>query len=147
MLRVRALCRPANRLPGSTGIGSAGLDRSSPTLSTSAARESRRVRRELVIVGRGPPSSLLGRGAGVGYPPPRSEFGGFPAPVVCLGVGVQVWSRPIVHGRLPKARKTHAMAAIGTKVYLFGGHDGEEWLKDFHVLEMGALCACARLWG
>ncbi len=53
-------------------------------------------------------------------------------------VAVQVWSRPIVHGRLPKPRKTHAMSAIGTRVFLFGGHDGEEWLKDFHMLDMGA---------
>ena len=49
-----------------------------------------------------------------------------------------MWSRPIVHGRLPKPRKTHAMASIGNKVFLFGGHDGEEWLKDFHLLDMGA---------
>lgn len=51
------------------------------------------------------------------------------------------WHKPNVHGKLPKPRKTHALALVGTRMFLFGGHDGDDWLRDFHMLDIGTTHA------
>ena len=44
------------------------------------------------------------------------------------------WNEPIANGVTPPARVGHASAIVGTKIVLFGGHDGKQCLNDLHVL-------------
>ena len=60
---------------------------------------------------------------------------------VCVPVlpDTMTWLKPNIQGKLPKPRKTHAMALVGSRLYLFGGHDGDDWLRDFHLLDIEPL--------
>ena len=44
------------------------------------------------------------------------------------------WTEPTPNGVTPTARVGHAAALVGTKVFIFGGHDGKTCLNDVHVL-------------
>ncbi|WCJ35825.1 Galactose oxidase/kelch repeat superfamily protein [Euphorbia peplus] len=48
---------------------------------------------------------------------------------------MQSWSQPAVQGTLPTPRDSHSCTAIGDKLYVFGGTDGMNPLKDLHVLD------------
>ncbi|XP_026193282.1 leucine-zipper-like transcriptional regulator 1 [Cyclospora cayetanensis] len=39
----------------------------------------------------------------------------------------------------PAARNNHTSAVAGTEVYIHGGHDGSQWLADFHILDAAAV--------
>lgn len=58
--------------------------------------------------------------------------------VVVLDSEKMTWSQMTVTGEPFRARKTHAIGRVGTKLYLFGGHDGEAWMGDMHVLDMSS---------
>ena len=45
---------------------------------------------------------------------------------VFVFVDTMTWFKPAIQGKLPKPRKTHAMALVGSRLFLFGGHDGED---------------------
>ena len=44
------------------------------------------------------------------------------------------WTEPTPNGVTPTPRVGHAAALVGTKVFIFGGHDGKTCLNDVHVL-------------
>jgi hypothetical protein len=46
------------------------------------------------------------------------------------------WAKITPLGDSFKARKTHAVGRVGSKIYLYGGHDGERWLGDLHVFDL-----------
>lgn len=47
------------------------------------------------------------------------------------------WSKPITTGNPPSVRAGHSCVAVGTKLYLFGGGDGNTYLNDLHILDTG----------
>ena len=42
------------------------------------------------------------------------------------------WTEPPANGLTPVARVGHAAALVGTKIFIFGGHDGKSCLNDVH---------------
>ncbi|RYG52109.1 hypothetical protein EON67_01940 [archaeon] len=49
-------------------------------------------------------------------------------------------------GEAFKPRKTHAVAHVGHRIFLHGGHDGERWMGDVvHVLDASMFRLCARV--
>ena len=44
------------------------------------------------------------------------------------------WTEPQVNGVAPTQRVGHAATLVGTKVFIFGGHDGKACLNDVHIL-------------
>lgn len=60
--------------------------------------------------------------------------------VLALATDTLRWIRPSVVGSLPRARKTHAAAVVGHRMYMFGGHSGKECMgKQLHVLDLEML--------
>lgn len=62
----------------------------------------------------------------------------------------QVWHQVRTTGTAYKPRKTGASAVLpvgkdSAKLILFGGHDGERWLNDMHVLDLEAVLRALRL--
>ena len=58
--------------------------------------------------------------------------------------GTVVWSRPMTTGTPPIEREGHAAAAIGSRIFIFGGTwvDDEEqshYLNDLHILETDGM--------
>ena len=50
------------------------------------------------------------------------------------------WTQPLVSGKLPSPRKTHSAAAVGSRFFMLGGHDGDRPLGQVvHVLEIANL--------
>lgn len=51
------------------------------------------------------------------------------------------WSLVETMGQAPCARKTHAMARAGDRIFVVGGHDGTAagWLDDFFILHVGGV--------
>ncbi|CAN6477123.1 unnamed protein product [Victoria cruziana] len=47
----------------------------------------------------------------------------------------QAWSKPIMKGIPPSPRDSHSCTTVGTDLYVFGGTDGKNPLKDLHVLD------------
>jgi len=48
------------------------------------------------------------------------------------------WSTESLH--TPPGRQRHSASLIGSKkIYIFGGFDGNKWLNDLHVLDVGRL--------
>jgi hypothetical protein len=47
------------------------------------------------------------------------------------------WSRPIATNDAPGCRAGHTCVALGTKLYVFGGGDGNSYLNDLHILDTG----------
>eukprot|EP00736_Rhodelphis_marinus_P003482 Rmarinus@m.12956 len=47
---------------------------------------------------------------------------------------MEMWHEPSIHGKLPQARDGHTTVAIGNKLFVFGGHDGETVFGSLHVL-------------
>ena len=47
------------------------------------------------------------------------------------------WNKPITTGQSPRCRAGHSCAAYGTKLYIFGGGDGNLYLNDLHILDTG----------
>ena len=49
------------------------------------------------------------------------------------------WSRPYVNGAPPPARVGHSAAAVGTRIYMYGGAANERIFKDMHVLDVASM--------
>ena len=48
-------------------------------------------------------------------------------------------SDPETHGQKPACRNNHTTAVHGEKIYFHGGHDGNQWLDDLHMLNTMSL--------
>lgn len=44
------------------------------------------------------------------------------------------WTEPPANGLTPNARVGHATALVGSKMFIFGGHDGQTCMNDVHIL-------------
>jgi hypothetical protein len=49
------------------------------------------------------------------------------------------WTKLTPAGESFKARKTHAVARVGKRIFLLGGHDGSNWMGDMHVLDIDGI--------
>lgn len=50
------------------------------------------------------------------------------------------WLHPTECENAPAGRQRHSAALVGSKqLYIFGGFDGNRWLSDLHVLDVGRL--------
>jgi len=47
------------------------------------------------------------------------------------------WSRPVTTGDQPPAVRAHSFTAVGTKLYLFGGGDGNKIYNDLYICDTG----------
>ncbi|XP_061364937.1 tip elongation aberrant protein 1-like [Gastrolobium bilobum] len=47
----------------------------------------------------------------------------------------QTWSQPAIKGSSPTPRDSHTCTAIGDNLFVFGGTDGMNPLKDLHILD------------
>ncbi|XP_019438940.1 PREDICTED: kelch domain-containing protein 4-like [Lupinus angustifolius] len=47
----------------------------------------------------------------------------------------QTWTEPAIKGSLPTPRDSHTCTAIGDNLFVFGGTDGVNLLKDLHILD------------
>lgn len=56
--------------------------------------------------------------------------------VHCFDASLEAWTVLTVQGDPPKPRHGHAMAAVGSKVYLHGGMAGTTFYDDLHVLDL-----------
>jgi len=45
------------------------------------------------------------------------------------------WSKPVTTGVVPGPRAGHTMTAVGSRLYVFGGGDGNHYLNDLHILD------------
>lgn len=54
----------------------------------------------------------------------------------CYDPETNRWQWPHCTGQIPVARAAHAVAMIGTKVYIFGGRNGNDRLNDMYELDM-----------
>ena len=50
-------------------------------------------------------------------------------------VETMTWLQPRTTGSAPLARNAQTMTAVGSKLYLFGGHSGSKHLRDLYVLD------------
>lgn len=49
--------------------------------------------------------------------------------------GKQTWSKPMMKGLPPSPRDSHTCTTVGSKLFVFGGTDGKNPLKDLYVLD------------
>ncbi|KAJ7544879.1 hypothetical protein O6H91_09G097200 [Diphasiastrum complanatum] len=47
----------------------------------------------------------------------------------------ETWSKPMVKGNPPQPRDSHSCTTVGSKLFVFGGTDGNRPLADLHVLD------------
>lgn len=47
----------------------------------------------------------------------------------------QTWSQPVIKGMPPTPRDSHSCTTVGDNLYVFGGTDGMNPLKDLHILD------------
>lgn len=45
------------------------------------------------------------------------------------------WSKPTLKGIPPSPRDSHSCTTVGDKLFVFGGTDGKNPLKDTHILD------------
>jgi len=74
----------------------------------------------------------------VSLQPPHPPLLPHPARLIPAANGV--WAKLNAQGEPMRARKTHAVARVGARLYVFGGHDGDKWLGDMHVLDLSESC-------
>ncbi|KAA0176566.1 hypothetical protein FNF27_01847 [Cafeteria roenbergensis] len=62
-----------------------------------------------------------------------------------LNSDTMVWTELATRGQLPCPRKTQAMACVGSRVFVVGGHNGgpDGWLDDCHILHVGSALRSA----
>lgn len=53
----------------------------------------------------------------------------------CWLVVNQTWSQPMLNGTLPVPRDSHSCTTVGENLYVFGGTDGMNPLKDLRILD------------
>lgn len=54
---------------------------------------------------------------------------------ICWFAVNQTWSQPEIKGSPPTPRDSHTCSVIDEKLYVFGGTDGMNPLKDLHILD------------
>ncbi|KAL5751468.1 hypothetical protein ACOSP7_026071 [Xanthoceras sorbifolium] len=57
------------------------------------------------------------------------------------------WSQPVIKGMPPTPRDSHSCTAVGDNLYVFGGTDGMNPLKDLHILDTSShtwICPSVR---
>ena len=47
----------------------------------------------------------------------------------------QKWNEPLIKGTPPTPRDSHTCTTVGDNLYVFGGTDGMNPLKDLHILD------------
>ncbi|CAN8234881.1 unnamed protein product [Cochlearia groenlandica] len=47
----------------------------------------------------------------------------------------QIWTKPVINGVPPSPRDSHTCTTVGDNLFLFGGTNGTNHLKDLHILE------------
>lgn len=47
----------------------------------------------------------------------------------------QTWSQPAIKGTPPTPRDSHTCSVVGHRLFVFGGTDGTNPLKDLHILD------------
>ena len=47
------------------------------------------------------------------------------------------WKKVKTTGQIPSPRRAHTATLCGTKIYLFGGGDGDTALNDMYFLDIG----------
>ena len=64
-------------------------------------------------------------------------------PSYILDAQERKWVRPTwptESPQTPPGRQRHSASLIGSKrIYIFGGFDGNKWLQDLHVLDVGRM--------
>lgn len=45
------------------------------------------------------------------------------------------WSQPVIKGTPPTPRDSHSCTTVGDNLFVFGGTDGTNPLKDLHILD------------
>jgi len=53
--------------------------------------------------------------------------------------GPLTWNKPITTGNEPRYRAGHTFTQVGSKIYLWGGGDGENYLNDLYILDIETL--------
>ncbi|MCH79986.1 RING finger protein B-like, partial [Trifolium medium] len=48
----------------------------------------------------------------------------------------QTWSQPAIKGTPPTPRDSHTCSVVGDRLFVFGGTDGMNPLKDLHILDI-----------
>ena len=61
--------------------------------------------------------------------------------IIVFNLDTFTWHEFVAGGEPFKARKTHAIGRIGNRLFLFGGHDGSNWMGDLHMLDLTGLAA------
>lgn len=59
----------------------------------------------------------------------------------------QTWTQPLIKGTPPTPRDSHTSTAVGDNLYVFGGTDGMNPLKDLYILDTSShtwICPCVR---
>ncbi|KAF2592903.1 hypothetical protein F2Q70_00045403 [Brassica cretica] len=46
-----------------------------------------------------------------------------------------IWTKPVIRGVPPSPRDSHSCTTVGDNLFVFGGTDGKNHLKDLHVLD------------
>lgn len=57
------------------------------------------------------------------------------------------WSEPVIKGTLPTPRDSHSCTTVGDNLFVFGGTDGMNPLKDLHILDTSShtwISPCVR---
>ncbi|CAH2067199.1 unnamed protein product [Thlaspi arvense] len=52
-----------------------------------------------------------------------------------LDAETQIWTQPVIKGVPPSPRDSHSCTTVGDKLFVFGGTDGINYLKDLHILD------------
>ncbi|CAA7043224.1 unnamed protein product [Microthlaspi erraticum] len=47
----------------------------------------------------------------------------------------QIWTQPVINGVPPRPRDSHSCTTVGDNLFVFGGTDGSNHLKDLHILD------------
>lgn len=59
----------------------------------------------------------------------------------------QTWTQPVIKGTPPTPRDSHSCTAVGDSLFVFGGTDGMNPLKDLYILETSShtwICPCVK---
>ncbi|KAF2312873.1 hypothetical protein GH714_040930 [Hevea brasiliensis] len=51
---------------------------------------------------------------------------------------MQTWSQPVIKGTPPTPRDSHSCTTVGDNLFVFGGTDGMNPLKDLHILDISS---------
>ncbi|EFH66548.1 predicted protein [Arabidopsis lyrata subsp. lyrata] len=55
--------------------------------------------------------------------------------VVILVAAKQIWTQPMINGTPPPPRDSHSCTTVGDNLFVFGGTDGVNPLKDLYILD------------